>query len=136
MSIGRSPTIQGYMEDRVNKTELKRLASNIGRAIAKQRIRSQLTQEEVAERLGVGNEAVSRIERGRVIPNIIRLLELAEIFNCEAAELLGQASIHVDDQTHRIKTLLAPLKQRDRELMLELVESLAIRFQQDESTEK
>ncbi|MFI2818192.1 helix-turn-helix domain-containing protein [Vreelandella piezotolerans] len=120
----------------MNKTEQKRLASNIGRAIAKQRIRSQLTQEEVAERLGVGNEAVSRIERGRVIPNIIRLLELAEIFNCEAAELLGQASIHVDDQTHRIKTLLAPLKQRDRELMLELVESLAIRFQQDESTEK
>ncbi|MCG7575809.1 MULTISPECIES: helix-turn-helix transcriptional regulator [Halomonadaceae] len=120
----------------MNKTEQKRLASNIGRAIAKQRIRSQLTQEEVAERLGVGNEAVSRIERGRVIPNIIRLLELAEIFNCEAAELLGQASIHVDDQTHRIKALLAPLKQRDRELMLELVESLAIRFQQDESTEK
>ncbi|MCO7230376.1 helix-turn-helix domain-containing protein [Halomonas sp. CnH100-B] len=120
----------------MNKIEQKRLASNIGRAIAKQRIRSQLTQEEVAERLGVGNEAVSRIERGRVIPNIVRLLELAEIFNCEAAELLGQASVHVDDQTQRIKTLLAPLKPHDRQLMLELIESLATRFRQDSSTEE
>ncbi len=124
------------MEDIVNKIEQKRLASNIGRAIAKQRIRSQLTQEEVAERLGVGNEAVSRIERGRVIPNIVRLLELAEIFNCEAAELLGQASVHVDDQTHRIKAILAPLEQHDRQFMLELIESLAIRFQKDTSSEE
>ncbi|WP_256357510.1 helix-turn-helix domain-containing protein [Halomonas sp. 18071143] len=81
----------------MNKLEQERLAGNIGRAIAKQRVRCQLTQEEVAERLGVGNEAVSRIERGRVIPNIVRLLELAEIFNCEAAELLGEASVHIPE---------------------------------------
>nr|WP_284041320.1 helix-turn-helix transcriptional regulator [Halomonas olivaria] len=124
------------MEDIVNKIEQKRLASNIGRAIAKQRIRSQLTQEEVAERLGVGNEAVSRIERGRVIPNIVRLLELAEVFNCEAAELLGQASLHVDDQTNRIKALLAPLKQNDRQLILDVIESLASRLQQDKTPEE
>ncbi|WP_249976178.1 helix-turn-helix domain-containing protein [Vreelandella olivaria] len=120
----------------MNKIEQKRLASNIGRAIAKQRIRSQLTQEEVAERLGVGNEAVSRIERGRVIPNIVRLLELAEVFNCEAAELLGQASLHVDDQTNRIKALLAPLKQNDRQLILDVIESLASRLQQDKTPEE
>ncbi|MBV7515889.1 helix-turn-helix domain-containing protein, partial [Pseudomonas sp. PDM25] len=53
----------------------------VGRAIAKQRSRRGLTQEEVAERLGVGNEAVSRIERGIVMPNIERLLELAGIFD-------------------------------------------------------
>jgi transcriptional regulator with XRE-family HTH domain len=112
----------------VNKTEQKRLASNIGRAIAKQRIRSQLTQEEVAERLGIGNEAVSRIERGRVIPNIVRLLELAEIFNCEAALLLGQASFHLDDQSSRVKQLLAPLDTSDRQLLLDILENLTNRF--------
>lgn len=118
------------MEGIVNKTEQKRLAGSIGRAIAKQRTRSQLTQEEVAERLGVGNEAVSRIERGRVIPNILRLIELAEIFDCEAAELLGQASFHVDDQSSRMKQLLAPLNQNDRKLVIDLVESLTTRLQQ------
>lgn len=117
------------MEDVVNKTEQKRLAGSIGRAIAKQRVRSKMTQEEVAERLGVGNEAVSRIERGRVIPNIVRLIELAEIFNCEAAELLGQASFHVDDQSSRMKKLLAPLNQEDRKLILDTVETLTIRLQ-------
>lgn len=119
------------MEGIVNKTEEKRLAISIGRAIAKQRVRSQLTQEEVAERLGIGNEAVSRIERGRVIPNIVRLIELAEIFNCEAAELLGQASFHVDDQSKRIKQLIAPLKQNDRQLVLDIVEKLTTRLKKE-----
>jgi transcriptional regulator with XRE-family HTH domain len=117
------------MEGIVNKTEQKRLAGSIGRAIAKQRVRSQLTQEEVAERLGVGNEAVSRIERGRVIPNIVRLIELAEIFNCEAAELLGQASFHIDDQSSRMRQLLTPLSQDDRKLVIDIVENLTTRLQ-------
>lgn len=112
----------------MNKIEQKRLASNIGKSIAKQRIRSQLTQEEVAERLGIGNEAVSRIERGKVIPNIVRLLELAEIFNCEAASLLGQASTHLDDQSSRVKHLLAPLDTNDRQLLLDIIENLTTRL--------
>ncbi|MFT0701804.1 helix-turn-helix domain-containing protein [Citrobacter meridianamericanus] len=33
----------------------------------------------MAERLGIGSEAISRIERGIVIPNISRLLEFAAI---------------------------------------------------------
>jgi transcriptional regulator with XRE-family HTH domain len=118
------------MEGVVNKTEEKRLACSIGRAIAKQRVRSQLTQEDVAERLGIGNEAVSRIERGRVIPNIVRLIELAEIFNCEAAELLGQASFNIDDQSKRIKQLLAPLKKDDRTLVINIIENLSFRLQE------
>ncbi|SDN46878.1 Helix-turn-helix [Vreelandella arcis] len=116
------------MEDTVNKIEQKRLASNIGRAIAKQRIRSRLTQEEVAERLGIGNEAVSRIERGRVIPNIVRLLQMAEIFNCEASVLLGQASVHLDDQSSRVRHLLAPLETSDRQLLIDIIENLSNRF--------
>ena len=115
----------------MNKIEQERLAGSIGRAIAKQRVLSQLTQEEVAERLGVGNEAVSRIERGRVIPNIVRLIELAEILNCEAAELLGQASSHVDDQASRVKQLLSPLKPSDRQLVVDVVEKLTIRLRVD-----
>ncbi|MCB8889040.1 helix-turn-helix domain-containing protein [Vreelandella malpeensis] len=112
----------------MKKNEQQRIAGNIGGAIAKQRTRCQMTQEEVAERLGIGNEAVSRIERGRVIPNIIRLMELAQIFDCETAELLGEASTQIDDQTRRIRSLLLPLDQRDRQLILQLTENLANRL--------
>lgn len=106
----------------------KQLAVLVGRAISRQRTQRGLTQEEVAERLGIGTEAVSRIERGVVIPNIARLLEMAEIFGCGAAELLGEVSPLADDQARRVSRLLEPLAQSDQRLVLDLVESLAIRL--------
>lgn len=109
-------------------TDQKFLAGAVGRAIAKQRTRSGLTQEEVAERLGIGNEAVSRIERGVVVPNIERLVAFAIIFGCEVAELLTEASPRPDDQATRISQLLTPLSHDDRQLILGLVERLAERL--------
>lgn len=128
MSMRRCPTIQDEWEGRILDTEQKRLAGLVGRAIARQRTRARLTQEEVAERLGVGNEAVSRIERGIVIPNIARLFELAVIFDCEAAELLTESSSRPDDQAARISSLLMPLDHADRHLVMELVERLTERL--------
>jgi transcriptional regulator with XRE-family HTH domain len=104
------------------------LAGAVGRAIARQRIRSGLTQEEAAERLGVGNEAVSRIERGVVMPNIARLVEFATIFGCDAAELLTEVSPRPDDQANRISHLLMTLAPADRQLIMEWVERLAGRL--------
>jgi transcriptional regulator with XRE-family HTH domain len=106
----------------------KQLAGVVGRAISKQRIRSGLTQEEVAERLGVGNEAVSRIERGIVIPNVARLLEFAMIFGCDVAELLTDASYRPEDQASRISRLLHPLTASDRQLVVDVVERLTNRL--------
>ncbi|MFG6668505.1 helix-turn-helix domain-containing protein [Halomonas sp. HNIBRBA4712] len=119
----------------MTKTEQRRIASHIGCAIAKRRIRCRLTQEEVAERLGIGNEAVSRIERGRVIPNVVRLMQLSAIFDCETAELLGEASDQTHDQTTRLKGLLAPLDHGDRQLIIEITESLAARFREPPASE-
>ena len=106
----------------------KQLAKRVGRAIAKQRDGCGLTQEKVAERLGVGNEAVSRIERGVVIPNIALLLEMAEIFDCGVEALLGEVSPLTDDQTRRIGRLLEPLDLADRQLIVEIIERLATRL--------
>ena len=100
------------------------LAGVVGQAIAKQRMRTGLTQEQVAERLGIGNEAVSRIERGVVIPNIARLLEFAAIFECGAAELLTEVSPRSDDQARRLYELLSLLDTADRQLVMTVVERL------------
>lgn len=109
-------------------SEQTRLAGLVGQAIARQRTRAGLTQEEVAERLGVGNEAVSRIERGIVIPNIARLFELAEIFGCEASELLTESSPRAEDQAAHISRLLTPLSPADRQLMMAWMERWAERL--------
>lgn len=107
---------------------LKHLSPAIGRAIARQRVKRGLTQEEVAERLGVGNEAVSRIERGVVTPNIERLVQFAALFGCETIELLTEASSNPDDQAAHIRGLLATLTPEDRQLVLEWVERLTERL--------
>jgi transcriptional regulator with XRE-family HTH domain len=54
----------------MSKPEETNLAKIVGLAIARQRMLRGLTQEQVAEQLGIGGEAVSRIERGIVMPNI------------------------------------------------------------------
>ena len=112
----------------MRKTDHVELAELIGRAIARQRLRSGLTQEEVAERLEIGNEAVSRIERGIVIPNIVRLFEFASIFGCEACDLLTEASSRPTDQAVHISRLLVSMNQTDRQLAVEILERLSERL--------
>lgn len=106
----------------------EQLAKAIGKAISRQRRSCQLTQEEVAERLGVGNEAVSRMERGIVIPTVTRLVQLASVFRCETADLLVQASGHSGDQASYLERLLTQLSSGDRQIIVEIVEKLAIRL--------
>lgn len=112
------------------KSESRDLANVVGQAIARQRNRSGLTQEAVAEQLGIGMEAVSRIERGIVVPTIARLIELATVFDCDAADLLTESSTRPTDQASHIGALLVELKHADRQLVLELVERLVERLKQ------
>lgn len=106
------------------------LAQTVGRAIAKQRVIKGLTQERVAEHLGIGVEAVSRIERGVVLPTVVRLVELAEIFQCNAADLLTGASARASDQASYLAQLLEPLDGRDRALLIDTIDRLAMRLRQ------
>jgi len=118
----------------MRKANHAELAELVGRAIARQRLRKGLTQEEVAERLGIGSEAVSRVERGIVIPNIARLFEFASVFECEAAVLLSEASSRSDDQAAHINRLLAVMNQADRQLVVEIVERLSGRLSHRDPT--
>ena len=104
------------------------LSKQVGLTIAKYRQQSGLTQNEVAEKLNIGYEAVSRMERGIVMPTVERLVELAEIFNCEAADLLTQSSNRVEDQSAQIKSLLSDLGEQDRLLLLDIITKLVNRF--------
>ncbi|MBC6624646.1 helix-turn-helix transcriptional regulator [Pseudomonas sp.] len=112
----------------MSRTKSKQLAELVGQAIARQRIRCKLSQEQVAEKLGIGSEAVSRIERGVVMPNIERLIELATVFGCETADLLTEGSTRQEDQARRLQGLLSVLDSDDRTLVLEFVERLVARL--------
>lgn len=92
----------------------QQLGMSIGRAIAKYRVLAGLTQAQVAEILGVTNEAVSRMERGTIMPTVARLIRLAEIFGCDVVELLMESSPLVYDQSKRIALLLGELDEEER----------------------
>lgn len=104
------------------------LNKHIGETIAKYRQDAGLTQNDVAEKLEIGYEAVSRMERGVVMPTVERLVELAEIFNCEAADLLTKSSNRTEDQAVQIHGMLSTLEENDRKLILQIVEMLSQRL--------
>lgn len=69
----------------------------LGQSIAKQREQVGLTQEQLADAIGIGNEAVSRIERGIVEPSAVRLMEIADIFNCSVTVFFEESSLRLHD---------------------------------------
>lgn len=100
------------------------LAQSIGRAIAKYRLMAGLTQAQVAERLNISNEAVSRMERGTIMPTVARLIQLAHIFDCEATDLLKESSHSIHDQTRRLIDLMKQLNDTERQHLLGVVEMM------------
>lgn len=64
----------------------------IGRKISAFRKEQNMTQMELADKLGISFQAVSNWERGNTMPDISKLPELAEIFHVTTDELLGEAS--------------------------------------------
>ena len=106
-------------------TNTKKLkAEFIGQCIAKRRLAANLTQDQVAEKLGIDYEAVSRMERGKSVPTVLRVVELADIFGCEVQELLTEFSNRPDDQAILIKQMLSELGNRDREVIMETLNKL------------
>ena len=104
------------------------LAKRVGKAIARQRQLAGLTQEQVAERLEIGGAAISRMERGLVVPTIVRLAELAELFGCELADLLRETSNRPTEQGIVLSQQMAGLDDVDRKLLLNIITSLVSRL--------
>ena len=113
------------------KKELKELAVSVGKAIATHRQACGLTQEDVAERLKIGNEAVSRMERGIVMPTFARLVDLSHLFGLDVSTLLVTASNQPADQAQYLKQLLSRLDASDRSMIVEMVETIAARLSKD-----
>ena len=72
-------------EVRKEKAETRR---SLGEVLKEHRVRCKMTQEFVAESLGVSRQAVSKWETGAADPSTSNLLALAKLFGVSAEELL------------------------------------------------
>ena len=101
------------------------IARAAGTAVARRRANADLSQDQVAEALGIGPEAVSRLERGVVELSVSRLVELAELFDCGLDELLFESSSRPADQGFAIAREIESVPAKEREALLGIVMQLA-----------
>lgn len=66
------------------------LRQSLGEALKQHRTRCKMTQEFVAEALGVSRQAVSKWENGASDPSTSNLIALAKLYGISAEELLKE----------------------------------------------
>ena len=115
--------LESHRRDEPN-ADVLRIRKSIGQSIARARQDADLTQEAVAERLGIGPEAISRLERGVGSVTAERLVVLAEMFGCRSDQLLLAASQRPEDQAGALWSMLEGLSAEDRDFILTHVDQL------------
>lgn len=89
-------------------------STELGRKLAAARLALGLTQEQVAERLGVDIETVSRAERGVSWPTLPRLLSFADLYDVSISSLLQHSSSRAKDIAEDLQGHLDQLTEEDR----------------------
>lgn len=108
----------------VYKSEIQKpLAAKIGSSLAAVRKETGWTQGELAERIGVETETVSRFERGATLPSLVTLQKLAVALNTTMADLIGEGSSMPNDQARVVSAWLADLQPDDREFIVSMLKN-------------
>lgn len=81
----------------------------IGKFIADIRKEKNLTQEELAEQLGITKNAISKWERGLCLMNISLLKPLSKILEVEVIDILSGEIINPGEKEKKYETLLLKL---------------------------
>lgn len=93
---------------------------NFGGNIRKLRIEQGLTQEKLADFLGVSFQAVSKWERGDTVPDIFMLPTIAAFFGVTTDHLLCFDQVEMEKDIEKYESLYYELWQKnDRETLLE-----------------
>lgn len=87
----------------------------IGAFIAAMRKEQKLTQEQLAEKLGISNRSVSRWENGKTMPDLSMMEELCKVLEISLPELLRGEKEASDLDTEEIVTLMATMAQQEQE---------------------
>ena len=81
-------SLRKYLQSGENRKEASAVRKSLGEALKEHRTRCNMTQELVAEQLGVSRQAVSKWENGTSDPSTSNLLALAKLYNIGVEELL------------------------------------------------
>ena len=83
--------LKKYIKSEPVRKEKAERARSLGEVLKRHRTECKMTQEFVAEILGVSRQAVSKWESGASAPSTTNLIALAKLFNMTPEDLLKEA---------------------------------------------
>lgn len=84
--------LKKYIGSKEVREEKREMRASLGEVLREERTRCKMTQEFVAEALGVSRQAVSKWENGSSDPSTSNLLALAKLYGVSAEELLKRVA--------------------------------------------
>lgn len=102
----------------------KDLSKILGANIAARRSRLGLTQAQLAELLDIGQDALSRMEKGIISPKISRLPVLASSLRCSVAELFRIPDETSPERAAAIQEILSVLPSEQQEDVLKIMSEI------------
>lgn len=85
-----------------------------------------LSQEELAEKMRVSRQSVSKWETGDAYPEMSNILELCRIFHCRINDLVNDSIIDVDSLDEEIKTSVVKFKSEQQSKMKNISKAMVI----------
>ena len=82
--------LRKYIKSKDVRNEKKAVCRSLGEALKSRRMERRMTQEFVAETIGVSRQAVSKWENGTSDPSTSNLCALARLYQVPVEELLRQ----------------------------------------------
>ena len=77
----------------------------------------KLSQEELAEKVNVSRQSVSKWETGDAYPTMNNLLELCKIFHCKINDLVNDNIIDINSLGEEVKKKIVSLKKKEQKKM-------------------
>lgn len=82
------------------------------------KLNGNMTQEKLAERMGVSRQTVSKWETGEVVPEVDKLLELSKLFSCTIDALLKEDMVPHEDYYSPVSIVTVPAFALGRYVMI------------------
>lgn len=108
-----------------NVQQSRRLIGKLGPRLAERRRELGLTQSVMAERMGIAEESLSRLESGRVVPTIERLIQFCDVLGLSLDDVLRQVSAVPSDEAKVLMKSIEDLTPAQREVVLANARNLA-----------
>lgn len=86
----------------------------------------KLSQEDLAEKMKVSRQSVSKWETGDAYPEMNNILELCKIFHCHINDLVNDSIIDIDSLDEEIKMNVVKFKSEQQKKMKGLSKAIAI----------